>query len=291
MLSTPWGPGVTPAHGHEVRSAVEERIAWEDLPVALKLAIETRTGPITGVRIVATGHNSPLAAIIDARSGTVFAKGLPSSHRRVITQAREAAVAPLVTEISPALLWHFDEAGWNVLGYQYAPGRHADYTPGSPDLDRLVQLMETLSAIKVPDDPGAFKRAEDRWKPYLDDQGSALAFAGPVLTRSDWTPDNVLVTERRAWLIDWAWPTLGAAWTDPACWILRLMASGGHTAPDAERQACRLPAFRTADPAHVDLFAKANVRLWAEVAQSSTSAWTKAMAQAAQAWAAYRLAC
>jgi hypothetical protein len=79
----------------------------------------------------------------------VFAKGLPSAHRRVITQAREAAVAPLVKEISPALLWHFDDAGWNVLGYQYASGRHADYSAGSPDLDRLVQLMEALSAIKV----------------------------------------------------------------------------------------------------------------------------------------------
>jgi hypothetical protein len=32
----------------------------------------------------------------------------------------------------PALLWHFDDAGWNVLGYQYALGRHADYSPDHP---------------------------------------------------------------------------------------------------------------------------------------------------------------
>ena len=68
------------------------------------------------------------------------------------------------------------------------------------------------------------------------------------------------------------------------------MASGGHTAPQAERQASRLPAFQHADPAHIDLFAAANVRLWAEVAQSSTSAWTKKMAHAAQSWSAYRQA-
>jgi hypothetical protein len=36
---------------------------------------------------------------------------------------------------------------------------HADYTPGSPDLDRLVQLMDALSQIKVKDHPGPFKRA------------------------------------------------------------------------------------------------------------------------------------
>jgi hypothetical protein len=83
-------------------------------------------------------------------------------------------------------------------------------------------------------------------------------------------------------------PTLGAAWTDPACWVLRLMASGGHTAYEAERQASRLPAFQAADPAHIGLFAVANVRLWDEIAQSSPGGWTIKMAQAAQSWAAYR---
>jgi hypothetical protein len=149
---------------------VEQHVAWDDLPEPLKQAIEARTGPITGVRVASAGQNSPLAVIIDARDGKVFVKGLPSAHRRVITQVREAAVAPLVRGISPALLWHFDEAG---------------YSPGSPDLDRLVELMEALSAIKVPDDPGPFKRAEDRWKPYLDAPETAGVFAGPVLTHSD----------------------------------------------------------------------------------------------------------
>ena len=60
----------------------------------------------------------------------MFAKGLPSDHRRVITQAREAAVAPLISEIAPALLWHFDEAGWNVLGYEYADGLARRLHPG-----------------------------------------------------------------------------------------------------------------------------------------------------------------
>jgi hypothetical protein len=88
-------------------------------------------------------------------------------------------VAPLVQAISPALLWHFDEAGWNVLGYEYAEGRHADYAPGSPDLDRLVQFMDALSQIKVPGDPGPFQRAEDRWTPSrLSGLGIAVRRAG-----------------------------------------------------------------------------------------------------------------
>ena len=39
----------------------------------------------------------------------------------------------------------------------------------------------------------------------------------------------------------------------PGLQVLRLMASGGHTAYGAERQASRLPAFRAADPACIDL--------------------------------------
>jgi len=147
---------------------VEQRIAWDDLPESLKQTIEARTGSIVGVRIATAGQNSPLAAILDTSDGKVFVKGMPSSHRRVISQTREAAVAPLVKEISP----------W------------------------------ALSEIKVPDDSGLFKRAGDRWKPYVDNPASASTFAGPVLTHSDWTPDNVLVSEDRTWLIDWAWSTL-----------------------------------------------------------------------------------
>ena len=225
---------------------MEPRIAWNDLPEPLKQAIEARTGPIARVHMTSSGQNSPLAAAIETSDGKVFVKGMPSGQ--AITQTREAAVAPLVKDISPALLWHIDEAGWNVLGYEYAPGRHADFSPGSADLDRLIELMDALNSIKAPDDPGPFKKAEHRWRSFVDDPESASVFAGPVLTHTDWAPDNVLVSPNRAWLIDWAWPTLGAAWTDPACWILRLMASGGHTAPQAEQQAARLPGLPGRQP-------------------------------------------
>ena len=83
--------------GHDVRSTVEQRVAWHDLPGPLRQAIEAPTGPITRVRIATAGQNSPLAAIVDTRDGKVFVKGLPSDHPRAITQAREAAVAPLVS--------------------------------------------------------------------------------------------------------------------------------------------------------------------------------------------------
>jgi hypothetical protein len=262
-------------------------MAWAELPGPVRAAIETRTGPVLAARTATAGLNSPLAAIITTGSGMVFVKGMPSGDRRVVAQAREAAVAPLVRAVSPALLWHLDEGGWNVLGYAGVAGRPADYVPGSPDLDAVVGLMRILSEVTVPD-AGPFKRAEDRWRPYLDEPGRAGFLRGGTLLHTDWTPDNVLVSGDRAWLADWAWPTLGAGWADPACWVLRLMASGGHTGAGAERQAARHPAFEAADPAHLDMFAVASVRLWAEIAQASSSLWTAEMAHAARGWAAYR---
>jgi len=266
---------------------VEKRIRWADLPHPLKAAIEDRTGPIKAGRAVNAGQNSPLAAIIDTSDGKVFVKGLPTDHPRVVTQEREAAAAPLVSRISPALLWHFDEAGWNVLGFEHISGRAADYGPGSTDLDLVVSLMGALSRVQVPAGLGPLKRAEDRWKTYTDDPADALTLAGGSLAHTDWMPDNVLIAEGRAWLVDWAWPTLAAAWIDPASWLLRIMARD-HTAAEAEANAARLPAYATADPAHIDIFVRANVRMWNEIEQTNGRPWAKIMAHTARTWAEHR---
>jgi len=66
------------------------------------------------------------------------------------------------------------------------------------------------------------------------------------------------------------------------------MAAGAHTSAGAERQAARLPAFTAADPAHIDLFARATVRLWEEIEQTSLSGWSTKMVHAARAWSAHR---
>ncbi len=56
---------------------------------------------------------------------------------------------------------------------------------------------------------------------------------------SDWAPDNVLVSPHRAWLIDWDSPTLGAAWTDPACHALTVKPAAACDRRPAET----LPGF------------------------------------------------
>lgn len=266
---------------------MEKRIQWADLPGSLKESISARTGPVTSGRAVTDGQNSPLAAVLETRDGKVFVKGLPSGHRLVITQAREAAAVPLVKGISPELLWQFDEAGWNVLGFEYIDGRSADYRPGSPDIGLVTGLMQTLSTIEIPSAPGPWKPIETRLRTYVDDAADALIFAGQSLTHTDWMPDNVLISRGRAWLIDWAWATPAQSWTDPAFWLLRLIAHG-HTVAEAEAIAARLPAYATADPGHVAVFARANASMWDEIERSHPIPWAQTMAATARAWAEHR---
>lgn len=266
-----------------------ERIQWADVDASLKELIAARTGPVLTARAVADGQNSALAAVVETTEGKVFVKGLPSGHRQAQTQNREAAAAPLVRGISPQLLWQFDD-GWNVLGFEYIQGRAADYRPGSPDISLIARLMASLAAVKVPDGHGPVKYADDRWKPYVDDPRDAQVLAGTTLLHTDWMPDNVIISGGRAWLIDWAWATLGAPWIDPACWLLRLIAHG-HTPGKAEAVARQLTAYAAADSAHVNVFARANVKVWSEIEQDNPIPWTQTMAAVARAWAEYRTQC
>ena len=267
-----------------------KRISWDDLPDELKTAIEQRTGRILDASTATAGQNSPVAATVTTDQGKTFVKGLPRSESRSSSQGREIAVAPLVREISPHLRWHFEEAGWIVLGYQHVEGRHADYRPGSRDPDALLPLIKALGEIEVPAGSGPFKMAEDRWKTYVDDPRELEIFVGATLQHTDWIPHNVLISPERPYLIDWAWPTLGAAWMDPAYFLIRLMASG-YSTEDAEAFAAQVPAFAKADPAQLDVFARVNVRMWDEIEAQSAghiSSWMRGVVAASRDWAEHR---
>jgi hypothetical protein len=266
---------------------VETRIEWDELPATLKDAISARTGPVLSGRAAVDGQNSPLAAILDTRDGKVFVKGLPSGHRLIVTQARETAAAPLVKGLSPQLLWHFDEAGWNVNVFEYINGRKADYQPGSPDIGPVTELMSALSQIEVPPGHGPWKPIATRLRTYLDDPNDGLIFAGQNLTHTDWMPDNVLISNGRAWLVDWAWATPAQSWIDPGFWVIRLIANG-HPINEAEDIAARQPAYAAADPAHIAVFARANRNMWDEIEAGRPVPWTQTMAAAARTWASYR---
>jgi Phosphotransferase enzyme family len=260
------------------------RIHWPDLPAATRHAVEHHTGAVHTARTVPAGRNSAVAALLTTDAGQVFVKGLHRDHPRRWNQDMEAIINPHVTHLAPRLLWRVQDE-WDLLGFQAITGRHADYRPGSPDLPLIARTAAQLSRIRCPDLP--VKHAEHRWREYIPDPADLALLAGDQLLHTDYNPDNILITGNHAILIDWAWPTKGAGWIDPACLILRLLAHG-HTTQSAETIVQANPAWRTAPPAGVTVFARACAAMWHDIATAGPADWTQAMTHAATHWASAR---
>lgn len=262
-----------------------QRTDWVDLPHSLRRVIESQTGPVRAAISAAEGRNSELAASLDTAKGRVFVKGLRSDHPRVWTQAREAMVNPYIRHVGPRLLWHVETEGWNVLGFEHVPGRHADYAPGSPDLPKVTEALRRLGATNWPDLP--LKRSEERWAGYVDDPEALHLLRGDTLLHTDYSPLNVLIAGDAVRIVDWAWPTRGAAWIDPACLVLRLMAAG-HRPADAQTWASRVPAWADAPREAVDTFVLISLRMWDEIATDDPQPWKQRMKAMVLEWAAFR---
>jgi hypothetical protein len=261
------------------------RTHWDELSDGVRDAIESRTGAVLGAETAAEGLNSALAAVLRTASGTVFVKGLRTDQSGVAAQQREATINAYVLDVAPRLLWRTEVDGWDLLAFDHVQGRHADYSPGSDDLPRVVEALDLLARIRCPDLP--LKRAEQRWACYVDDPAALDSLRGDSLLHTDFNPLNVLISANSTYIIDWAWPTRGAAWIDPACFAVRLMAAG-HSAADAESWAARTGVWTSAPAEGITVFAEANRRLWEEIARNDPQSWKRRMAAAASAWARHR---
>jgi hypothetical protein len=251
---------------------------WEDA----RALIETQTGPVSSVQVLSSGRNSEISVIVHSGGEATFVKGRRTGHPQAWTQEREKAVNPLVRHVSPQLKWAASDDAWSLLGYEPAPGAHADYRPGSPDLPKVADALRQLQDAVLPAGIEV-KRAEDRWRSYTD---RPELLVGSALLHTDWTPGNVLVSDR-VMVVDWAWPTRGAAWIDPACWVVWLIASG-HTPDSAETWAARIPSWQHAPAGAVDEYARIQARMWDGIDAESAEDWTSALARAAHQWVGHR---
>lgn len=253
------------------------RSDWKDV----RSLIEKHTGPVLAAEPVTEGLNSEIAVVVHTSLGAIFVKGLRGDHRWVRTQQREAEINPYVLQVAPRLLWHVETDGWNLLGFERVQGRRADYSPGSLDLPKVVQVIRQLGEIPCPDLP--LKVAQQRWSSYTD---APELFAGDHLLHTEWNPGNVVINNV-AHLVDWAWPTRGAAWIDPACWVVWLVASG-HSLQSAEDWAAQIPAWHSAPRDSLDSFARVQAAMWEGIAQDGPESWAQRVAGAARQWAEHR---
>lgn len=243
------------------------------------------TGDVAEVRPSELGTMSDVTALVECEKGPFFVKAMrnePGGRRDSLI--REGLINPYVHPLSPAVLWQAENEEWAVLGFEVVEGRSADFGPDSPDLPAIVDALGRMSELQLPEI--AHDWTETRWDRYADPR-EVERFRGDALLHADVNVHNVVIGDA-LWVVDWAWPTRGAAFIEPALFALQLMAEG-HTADSAEAWASRCAPWADADPAAIDAFALANQRMWDELSSRDPGRrWMKTMAAAAREWAAYR---
>ncbi|WP_433225635.1 phosphotransferase [Actinomadura formosensis] len=264
-----------------------ERIEWEGLPPQARELIHEEIGALVKAEPVPQGRRSALAVIGHTSAGRVFIKGAPAQDGRAVAQLdREAAVAPYIGAIGPALVCDVTAGGWRLLGFEYVAGRRADYTPGSPDLDAVVGAVAALAGVAVPSGLRV-QWFEGRWSDYAAAPQHLGRLAGQALLHTDLNPGNVVVGPDGASLVDWGMASLGAALVNPADLVVNLVACG-HAPRDAEAVVADLPAWKDADPAVIDYYARLLATTWLEAFWAYTHPWARAVVDAAVRWAMHR---
>ncbi|MEV5509202.1 hypothetical protein [Streptomyces orinoci] len=249
--------------------------------------VQPHTGNLAGTRPVPGGHSSDVTALVEGEKGRFFVKAVPNRPGgRRDSIVRERLINPAVVPVSPALRWHAEDDEWIVLGFDFVEGRSASFEPGSPDLPAVVGLLNRIGELGLPE--VARDWTETRWDRFAAQDADTTLFRGDALLYTDINPGNLMIGDRGTWAVDWSWPTRGAAFIDPACLVVQLVAAG-HSPESAESWATGCAAWSNADPRAIDAFAVANLRMHRRFAERNPdTSWLWAMLAANQAWAAHR---
>lgn len=256
----------------------------EDMDSELTELITPHTGRITDVSPVAEGSDYSTTAVVTGQEGRVFLKAVPDRPGGVLAEVeREGQINAHLDGLAPPLLWQARGAGWFALGFEVIEGRSADFAPGSPDLPRVVQAVDQIAALPVPEVTRSW--VETRWDRALPGE-TVEVVRGNHLTHADLHPCNILIDRTdRVWVVDWAWPTVASALVAPSCLAVQLVSSG-HDAAEVEKLLAASTLWGQLDLDALAVFARADVlmnRHYAKIRPEQE--WRKALAEAAQRWA------
>lgn len=131
---------------------------WDDLPTVVRARLENDLAPTGPAVPLAGGFTAGVRVHLPTDDGAVFIKAIRSiSGAADMYRAEAAANQALPSGIGPQLLTSFEDDGWVVLAFDFVTGRHPDLTPGSPDLqsviDAIGQLHDSLTPCPLRDAP------------------------------------------------------------------------------------------------------------------------------------------
>lgn len=277
--------------------ATARRPRWDQLPKAVRTAIETAAGSgVVSSWSAGTGFTPGFASRLDLADGNrVFVKAASSAddtqHGWPISNAyreERRKLSLLARDIgAPALCWHreLETEGeqWIVLGFE-----NVDATPPRRPW-RADQLHWVLDAFVEHADGLAVVPSELELEPLADhllatysarlqrvreldgdsDWLGVVAelcgegwehLTGTGVVHADLRDDNVLIDDTgQVWFVDWNWPVVGPPWVDPVCILLSARGDG----LDVEALIAEHPVFRDVPPRAIDCLLAALWSFWA----------------------------
>jgi hypothetical protein len=240
------------------------RPGWSELPPAVRDAVGDRLrSPVTSAISAGGGFTHAFAAVLRTSAGDrVFVKAAPFSDPIAGWYAREAAVTAALPPEVPAARprWTLATAGYFVLCLEAIDGAVPALPWTRAALDAVLHAWsvsaaalagptDQLLAVGLPPLADLLRSDLSCWSwiaagrmqmpavpgwaagyvgelAELERELPALA-AGSGVLHGDLRIDNVLVDRAgKAWLCDWTWPCLGAAWFDTVTLLVSAYASG-----------------------------------------------------------------
>lgn len=295
------------------------RRSWEELPTALRHAVETETGTVLRAEAPSAGRNSTFAAFLHTADGMVFVKGVPDYDRLVTVHEHEIQINARLRDTvreAPRLLWVVRTEGWLLAGYETVPGEHADLAPGSPDVPAVVDALSRLAQQLTPSPAAGVAPLRKRyarlagWQWLADHHADELdaweqkhldlliqfdndvpnTLLGESLVHGDIHQLNLLVDSDQVHVIDWAWSRTGPPWVDAALLTARLLGEG-HEPAHAEHLVSGTWGMQhpSATPDAVSTFAATTYGQWRRLAVEFPSPHRKAPLRGARQWTRHRL--
>lgn len=277
--------------------ATARRPHWDQLPSAVRSAIETAAGSaVVSTWSAGTGFTPGFASRLDLADGTrLFVKAASSAddtqHGWPMSNAYREEVRKLnllSRDIgAPALRWHreLETEGeqWIVLGFEYVdatPPRRpwradqlrrvldafVEHATGLADVPAELEL-EPLVDHLVATYSERLQRVRDLEgeSDWLGEVAALCAegcehLAGTGVVHMDLRDDNVLISDAgQVWFVDWNWPVVGPPWVDPVCIVLSARGDG----LDVEALIAEHQVFRDVPPRAIDCLLAVLWSFWA----------------------------
>jgi aminoglycoside phosphotransferase (APT) family kinase protein len=234
-------------HGRTAR-----RLDWLLLPPMTRRLVEERFGTtVVESRSVDAGFTPGCASVLTGADGRrIFLKAASTKAQRPFADAyreeiRRLRALPAGLPV-PRLLWSHEDDLWVLLALEHVEGHNPVRPWRRDELDASLDLLEELAdrltppPMPLPTFAEEFsdflagwdhvRRTAPDW-PHLEEAADlaasyATATAGTSLVHTDARDDNILIGEGRAYLCDWNFPAVGAAWVDTVCLLMTAHGDG-----------------------------------------------------------------